>query len=194
MSVLVTTVLMATLVVGPFYLAGSLGLDAAEVGLAMSAGPLVAAFAGVPAGRMVDRLGTSPTTCAGAGGVAVGSALLALLPTSLGVAGYLLSMALMTAGYALFQAANNTAVMTGVDPAERGLMSGLVNLSRNLGLITGASLMGALFALATGQLGSASPVAVASGMRLTFAAGALLALAALAIALSGRSVSRTATA
>jgi hypothetical protein len=50
MSLLVTTVMMATLVVGPFYLARALGLDAVGVGLVLSAGPLVAALAGVPAG------------------------------------------------------------------------------------------------------------------------------------------------
>ncbi|HYG10299.1 MAG TPA: MFS transporter, partial [Pyrinomonadaceae bacterium] len=57
MSALVTTVVMATLVVGPFYLSGALALDAARVGLVMSSGPIVAALAGVPAGRVVDRFG-----------------------------------------------------------------------------------------------------------------------------------------
>ena len=57
MSALVSTVMMATLVVGPFHLSRGLGLEAAVVGLAMSTGPLVAALAGMPAGRLVDRLG-----------------------------------------------------------------------------------------------------------------------------------------
>ena len=39
MSALVSTVLMATLVVGPFYLSRALGLDAAVVGLVLSVGP-----------------------------------------------------------------------------------------------------------------------------------------------------------
>jgi len=56
-SALVATVVMATLVVGPFYLSGALALDAAAIGLVMSTGPLVAALAGVPAGRAVDRFG-----------------------------------------------------------------------------------------------------------------------------------------
>jgi MFS family permease len=49
MSTLVTTVVMATLVVGPFYLSGALALDAASVGLVMSSGPIVASLTGVPA-------------------------------------------------------------------------------------------------------------------------------------------------
>ena len=43
MSALVSTVMMATLVVGPFYLSRALGLDAALVGIVMSIGPIVSA-------------------------------------------------------------------------------------------------------------------------------------------------------
>ena len=39
MSALVSTVMMSTLVVGPFYLAGALGLAPRAVGLVMSIGP-----------------------------------------------------------------------------------------------------------------------------------------------------------
>jgi MFS family permease len=56
-SMLVSTVMMATLVVGPFYLSRALGLDAALVGLVLSVGPLVAALTAVPAGRIADRFG-----------------------------------------------------------------------------------------------------------------------------------------
>ena len=37
--------------------------------------------------------------------------------------------------------------MTSIESGQRGVVSGLLNLSRNLGLITGASVMGAVFAL-----------------------------------------------
>jgi MFS family permease len=65
MSLLVMTVMMATLVVGPFYLSNALLLDPLRVGAVMSVGPLVAAFAGVPAGRLVDRLGEDMVTLSG---------------------------------------------------------------------------------------------------------------------------------
>ena len=42
-SALVMTVMMATLVVGPFYLSRTLHLDAARVGLVMSIGPILSA-------------------------------------------------------------------------------------------------------------------------------------------------------
>jgi MFS family permease len=186
MSVLVSTVMMATLVVGPFYLAGALGLRAAVVGLVLSVGPLVAVFTGVPAGRIADRIGAERMIFAGLAGIAAGCFLLSVLPD--GIASYVASLAIMTGGYAVFQAANNTTVMSGIQPEQRGVVSGMLNLSRNLGLITGASVMGAVFALASAahDIATAAPDAVALGMRITFAIAGLLMVLALAIALGGR--------
>jgi MFS family permease len=185
MSSLVTTVVMATLVVGPFYLAGALGLDPAQTGVVMSCGPIVAALAGVPAGRIVDWLGARRMTIAGLSGMAAGSAILSLMPIAFGVPGYVAPLILITAGYALFQAANNTAIMVTALPKRRGVTSGLLNLSRNLGLITSTSVMGTIFALgsALATAVTADSGAVVVGMRLTFAVAAVLIVVALTIAL-----------
>ncbi len=187
-STLVATVMMATLVVGPFYLSRALMLDAAHVGLVMSVGPIISALSGMLAGRIVDRWGAPFMIIAGLLAMAAGSVALSVLPTMFGVAGYIVAIAILTPGYALFQAANNTAVMMDVRADQRGVMSGLLNLSRNLGLITGASLMGAVFALASAasDITAASPEAVATGMQITFAVAGVLIVVALAIAVGGR--------
>ena len=194
MSAMVTTVVMATLVIGPFYLSGALGLAAAHVGLVMSCGPIVAVLAGVPAGRIVDRFGAQRMSVVGLVGMAVGCSVLPMLPASFGVPGYIAPLVVITAGYALFQAANNTAVMTNVRGDQRGVISGMLNLSRNLGLITGASVMGAVFAFgaAATDLMTARAEAVAAGMRLTFAVAAALIVVALAIATLSHVLSRRA--
>ena len=183
MSALVTTVVMATLVVGPFYLSGALGLDAARVGLVLSAGPIAAALAGLPSGRLVDRWGAQRATPGGLVAMVVGCIALPLMATRFGVPGYVSSLVVITAGYALFQAANNTAVMANIQADQRGVVSGLLNLSRNLGLITGASVMGGVFALgaATTDIVSARPEALVSGLRLVFAVATGLTSLALAI-------------
>ncbi|WP_343240783.1 MULTISPECIES: MFS transporter [unclassified Streptomyces] len=192
MSALVSTVMMATLVVGPFYLARALGLHEALVGLVLSVGPLVAALTGVPAGRIADRFGAHRMTVLGLVAMTAGSLILSLTPAGLGIAGYLVPIVVITAGYAVFQTANNTAVMTDVPPDRRGIISGMLNLSRNLGLITGASVMGAVFALAaaTNDITTAAPDAVATGMRITFAVAAALIAGALVIAVGGRALTR----
>jgi MFS family permease len=186
MNALVSTVMMATLVVGPFYLALALGLDAARVGVVMSIGPLISALSGVLAGRIVDRWGAPLMVVAGLGAMTVGSLALALLAHGFGVAGYIVAIAVLTPGYQLFQAANNTAVMRDVQPDRRGVIAATLSLSRNLGLITGASAMGAVFVLASATLdiGTAQPDAVAKGMRITFAVASALVTAALVIALA----------
>jgi EmrB/QacA subfamily drug resistance transporter len=188
MSALVSTVMMATLVVGPFHLSRALGLDAALVGLVLSVGPLVAALTGVPAGRIADRFGAHRMTIVGLIGIAAGSFILSMMPATLGIPGYIAPIVVITAGYALFQTANNTAVMTDIRPEQRGVISGMLNLSRNLGLITGASVMGAVFALASATIDitTARPEAVATGMRITFAVAAMLIVVALAIAVGSR--------
>lgn len=190
MSLLVATVMMATLVVGPFYLAHGLGLDAVLVGLVLSVGPFVAALTGVPAGRIADRFGAPRMTLAGLIAMATGCLTLSVLPETFGIGGYLLPMVVITLGYALFQTANNTAVMADVQPDQRGVISGMLNLSRNLGLITGASALGAVFALASASvdIATARPEAVASGLRITFAVALVLIAVALAIALGSRAL------
>jgi EmrB/QacA subfamily drug resistance transporter len=186
MSTLVSTVMMATLVVGPFYLARALGLEAALVGLILSIGPLVAALTGVPAGRTVERFGAQRMTIVGLIGIAIGCLVLSFVPATFGIAGYITPIVCITASYALFQAANNTAIMTDIRPDQRGVISGLLSLSRNLGLITGASAMGAVFAIssATIDITTAHPDAVATGMRSTFAVAAMLIVVAITIAMN----------
>lgn len=179
-NILVSTIMMATLVLGPFYLTRVLGLAPAMTGLVLATGPCISALAGFPSGRAVDRFGAGRMTMAGLAGVGTGCLLLSLSQLEWGVAGYMLPIAVMTSGYALFQAANNTGVMVGQPAARRGLISGLLNLSRNLGLITGAACLGALFNLAVGtpDLTTASADLIAAGMHGCFLAAGLLALAA----------------
>jgi MFS family permease len=187
MSALVATVAMATLVVGPFYLATALALAPDRVGLVMATGPVAAALVGLPAGRLVDRFGAPRMARNGLAGMLAGTLLLASMPASWGVAAYVGALVLITAGYGLFQSANNTVVMADVQPDQRGAISGVLTLSRNLGLISGASLMGALFAWGVGSrdIAGAATGAVEAGMHLTYAAATLMSAAALLLAPRG---------
>ncbi|MER9555880.1 MFS transporter [Mesorhizobium sp. M0323] len=184
MNLIVATVMMATLVVAPFYLSRALGLDAAMVGLVLSTGPLVTALAALPAGRLVDRFGASRMMIVGLFDLAIGT--FGLSRAEFGIAGYVVPIIIVCTGYSLFQTSNNSAVMTGVASDQRGVVSGLLNLSRNLGLITGASVMGAVFAFASAGEGTGlavlAPAAAARGMQVTFQLATGLVLMALILA------------
>ncbi len=187
-SALVSTVVMTTLVVGPFYLSMALGLDTARVGLVMSVGPIFSALTGLPAGRLVDRRGAGHMVVVGLLAMFAGCLALSFAPATWGVVAYAVPIAVIAAGYALFQAANNTAVMSDVQPDQRGVVSGMLNLCRNLGLITGASAMGAVFATASGTVAftTAHPEAVANGLNATFAVAAVLVGVALLVSWTGQ--------
>lgn len=121
----------------------------------------------------------------------VGCILMVLLPALVGVPGYVAALALITGGYALFQAANNTSVMKNAPVDQRGVVSALLGLARNLGLITGASAMGAIFAIAsTGFPALAPQPGGNTGLQVTFLVGAVLAGAALLLTLVGRAMER----
>lgn len=187
-SALVAAIMMATLLVGPFYLAIALGLAPVLVGLVLAAGPCVAALAGIPAGRLADRFGVNPMRLIGLATLMLGCLLLSLVPPAFGIAGYAAAIVITTLGYAMFQTANNTAVMADLAVHQRGVTAGLLNLSRNLGFFTGASVLGAVFAstLPTNGIGATTPEAAAHGLHLTFAIALSLAGLALLIVLKYR--------
>ncbi|VCU69480.1 Multidrug resistance protein stp [Pigmentiphaga humi] len=187
MNLLVSTVMMSTLVVGPFFLVFGLGLSETSTGLVMAVGPLAAALSGVPAGRMTDRFGTRATLMFGLAQTTVGLVCLAYAPRLLGVAGYVLALLLLTPGFQLFLAANNTAVMLGAAEAQRGMLSGLLGLSRNLGFMTGTSVMSGLFAAAIGPQGIAGAAvdSIAQAFTATFLIAAALGMIALLLSIYG---------
>ena len=176
-NLLVAAVMMTTLVIGPFYLSLGLNLDQIQVGLIMGIGPVVAILSGIPSGRLVDRWGSRYIVITGLIFLIIGSSMLAILPKLMGISGYIMPIIILTSGYQLFQAANNTMTLADVPKARQGIVSGLLSLSRNMGLIIGASVMGAIFSFGVGtnQLTQATALAIIDGMQLTFiCAGALM--------------------
>jgi hypothetical protein len=113
----------------------------------------------------------------------IGFLLLALLPRYTGVAGYVISLIILTPGFQMFLAANGAALMTAASDSQRGVLSGLLGLSRNLGFVTGASAMMTLFRLLVGDgnLPTAAENAVASGFSITFLAASGLTLCAMLV-------------
>ena len=188
MNVVVATVMMTTLVVGPFYLSRALSLSPALVGLTMSVGPFISILSGFPSGRAVDRVGPHFILMVGLSLMVIGLLLMSAVSHIYGVTGYIFAISFLTPGYQLFQAANNTAVMMNVPADQRGAISGMLTLSRNMGLISGASLMGAVFASASGSVDIATgrPSEIAIGMHWTFLTAACLIAVALAMSIFRR--------
>ncbi|ADB39780.1 MFS transporter [Spirosoma linguale] len=172
----VSSIMMTTLVVGPFLLTIGLGLDEFNAGLVMSVGPVISILTGIPAGKLVDTQGPDRILKIGLLSLLMGTLALALLPAAWGLVGYLLGISLLTPGYQFFLAGNNTAVMSQASSHQEGMIAGILNLSRNLGLITGSSVMGALFSVsvAVQPIREAKHAELFFGVRITFGVGVLL--------------------
>jgi hypothetical protein len=107
----------------------------------------------------------------------------------MGIGGYVLAIIVLTPGYQLFQAANNTGTLMSIPIEQQGTVSGLLNLSRNTGAILGAAGLGAIFAtgVGTAELAQASGAAIAMGMQFTFlVAGGMMICAIVVARISGR--------
>ncbi len=166
---LIATVMMSTLIVGPFYLSNALYFSEDSVGLILSVGPLVSVLSGLPAGKLVDKYDPKKLLRWALFTMTIATFALATLPSVLGLTGYLCSILLLTPGYQLFLAANNTHIMLNSKHSQTGLIASMLTLSRNVGLISGASLMGAIFAVAANQDASMdSPQSIVKGMTVTY--------------------------
>lgn len=187
-NLLLGTVMMTTLVVGPFFLSFGLGLDETVTGLVMAVGPVVAVLAGTPAGRLADRVGTGRARLLGLVETVLGFVCLATLPHWFGAAGYVAALVVLTPGFQLFLAANNAAVMMVSSPAERGVLSGLLGLSRNLGLLIGASAMATLFTALVGTtaIAEATVPSIAGAFSASFLVAALLTALGIAVSVLDR--------
>ncbi|MDN5413844.1 MAG: MFS transporter, partial [Lactococcus raffinolactis] len=121
-NLMVAAVMMTTLVIGPFYLSLGLSLNQMQVGLIMGIGPVVAILSGIPSGRLVDRWGSRYIVITGLIFLIIGSFMLAIVPKLMGLSGYIFPIIILTLGYQLFQAANNTMTLADVPKARQGVV------------------------------------------------------------------------
>ena len=141
----IDAIAMSTLLIGPFYLAYVLDLSLTSVGLVASLGPMIGAISGFPAGRLVDRYSTELIMKIGLFLVMVGTLCFAYLPLYFAIYGYILSLFILTPARQMFHAANGAYIIKGAAEPEKGKAAGLINLSRNLGLITGGAVFTRIF-------------------------------------------------
>jgi MFS family permease len=167
---LVSVIMMTTFIAGPFFLKFVLGYSDAQVGLVMAIGPVISILSGVPAGFLVDRFGDRAVMLIGLSSLIAGALSFSFLPIHFGVLGYVIALIVLTPGYQMFLAANNSFVMRRVSDDGKGAASGLLNVSRNAGLIIGASVIAWVFSVGAGasDIAAASVAQISDGFQLVF--------------------------
>ncbi|MCC2548581.1 MFS transporter [Hymenobacter sp. BT175] len=185
-SLLVQGVMIATTIVLTYFLTGAAHYSPARIGLLLSVGPLTTVLLSPVAGYLSDRFGAARVMLAGTGLMVLAGLSLAFLQPETSDRLLALRLVLLSLGYTLFRTPNNAQVITLAPLAERGLVSGLLMKTRTLGQITGAALVGSVFARLLSEAGfadvsQASVPALVSSTQGAFWLIASLALAAAAL-------------
>jgi EmrB/QacA subfamily drug resistance transporter len=143
----------------PFYLTKVLNCPVHQVGLLLMVAPAVSMVVAPISGWLSDKIGPRWLTTLG---LAVVTGALVLASRFTDVTGnweVARCMGLMGLGASLFQAPNTSSIMRTVPPYRLGVASGLVATSRNLGMVTGVFLAGALFSLGFGDANASANLA-----------------------------------
>ncbi len=145
----------------PFYLVQARGIPVQHAGALLAALPLVMLVAAPIAGELSDRLGPRRFTVAGMAVLTAGLLLLArdgpATPTWR-IAG---ALAIAGLGLGLFIAPNNSRLLGAAPPHRRGIASGVLAAARNVGMVLGVGLAGAVYTTVlarTGERGVAEGV------------------------------------
>ena len=117
-----------------------MGLSPAAAGLVMVTVPLTILVVAPFSGRITDRIGPRSPASFGMALVTVAILLMTLLRPASTVPAAVLALVVYGAGAGVFQAPNNTAVMSAAPASARGTVSGILALSRSLGQIAGVAL------------------------------------------------------
>jgi EmrB/QacA subfamily drug resistance transporter len=157
----------------PFLLIQGRGLNTQQAGVLLTAQPLVMAIVTPLSGTLSDRLGTRGPATIGMAILTVG-----LLFLSWTVAGSSLGMiagalAVVGLGVGIFVSPNNSALMGAAPRGRQGIAAGVLATARNVGMVCGIGLAGAIL---TTLLTGGGPNALVHGVQ-----GALYAAAGIAL-------------
>ncbi|HYG26887.1 MAG TPA: MFS transporter [Caulobacteraceae bacterium] len=162
-SILSFSAQMLAFVSLPFFLQGPLGRSVVETGLLMTPWPLAVAVAAPIAGRLADRYPAGLLGAFGLVTLAVGLALLAILPSGAGTWQIVLPMVLCGLGFGFFQSPNNRTMLSAAPRHRSGAAGGTLATARLVGQTAGATGMAILFHVSEARA-TVIGLAIASGL------------------------------
>jgi len=165
----------------PFYLIQGRGLSASQAGLILTSQPIIMALTAPFSGRLSDKVGSRIPTTLGMLILAIGLFIVSRLTLESPTWMVVLGLAIGGLGTGLFVAPNNSALMGDAPRNRQGIAAGVLALARNVGMVLGIGLTGAIFTtyLSRGNPGDAATLVHAFNAGLLFASGVAL-LAAVA--------------
>ena len=153
----------------PFYLIRGRGLNPAAAGLLLTAQPILMAIAAPVSGALSDKAGSRLPGMIGMSILTGGLLLLSGLGAETALWAAALALAVAGTGTGTFIAPNTSALMGSAPKARQGIASGVLAGARNVGMVLGIGLAGAIF---TTHLAQNSPQAFYQGIHMGFLAAA----------------------
>lgn len=178
--------LYAIVFLTPFYLTFVLHFSILKVGLALIASPLATMFVAPVSGAMSDRFGTRVFAVVGMCIGAVGLYLMSGLNASDNVWDVVWRLVIIGTGLGMFQSPNNSEIMGSVPLWHLGIASGIIAAMRNVGMVLGIAISGAVLynlapITASTHPGAFTPQEIQEflrGLHWSFISGAAIAAAA----------------
>lgn len=128
----------------PFYLIQVRNMSSKQAGLVMTTQPVVMALVAPLSGTISDRIGTRLVATPGMAVLAVGLLVLSGLGAHTHIGYLMVGLAVIGLGVGLFASPNNSAVLGCGAPQRRGIASGVLATARNIGMVLGIGLAGAI--------------------------------------------------
>jgi EmrB/QacA subfamily drug resistance transporter len=135
----------------PFYLQNLQGLPPNQAGVLYLAMPLSTMLVAPVSGTLSDRMDTRYISSAGMAIMAVGMGILSNLKADSPHIFMIAGLIVVGIGIGLFQTPNNSAIMGAVPRNKSGVASGMLATMRNIGMVLGVAISGAVFS--SGQIG-----------------------------------------
>ncbi len=129
----------------PFYLIQARGLNPAQAGLLLTAQPILMAIVAPISGALSDRIGARLLSTLGMIILAIGLFLLARLELASSLAQVAIALAVAGIGIGIFISPNSSALMGSAPRFRQGIASGILATARNVGMVLGIGLSGAIF-------------------------------------------------
>lgn len=126
-------------VIAPFYLENARGFEPSTAGYILMIFPIVQVIAAPIAGTISDKIGPELLTFVGLVLICISQIGYMTMSLQTPVWLFMFFVGLVGLGNGIFQAPNNTIVMSSVDVKDLGIAGGINALARNLGMIFGIS-------------------------------------------------------
>lgn len=149
--------LLSVLFLLPFYLIQGRGLTPVHAGLLLTSYPIVMAIMAPMSGTISDRIGTRIPASVGMAIMATGLLLLSRLGPDSPLINVALLLAVVGVGTGVFISPNTSALMGAAPQHRQGIAAGILATARNVGMVLGVGIAGAIFSTVLAHESSQQP-------------------------------------